>query len=404
MKIALCVPSSWPSAGASSGIMTYASRLVPALRRLGHEVFVLTPRKDDNDFYTIDLRDFSSTPKLWNRAMFRLAPEHARFKAVSSAISSAVKELVNSNGLDIFEIEESFGFSFAISKLRLVPVVVRLHGPWFLTGKFEDLNEKNDLHPHRQKWEGRAISHAEFVTAPSSEVLQSVKDHYRLKLTDSQVVANPLEAVTKEHVWDISSCDARNLLFVGRFDRLKGGDLVLHAFANLVTAFPSLKLTFVGPDVGLMRKNEGNKQFDQYVRDCFPEVIRSRIEFLGQLDHSHVMSLRSKHFATIVASQYEVFGYSVLEAMSFGCPVVATDVGGVPELIKDEYNGLLVPSQNVEAMVEACRRLLNDHTLAVRLGRQAWQDCTELYGPTNIAEKTVAAYRRAIDLFRCRAP
>ena len=364
----------------------------------------MTSRKaaDDYDPYTIDLRNFSSTPNLLNRVMLRLAPGSALFKAASSNIASAVRDLVDKYALDIFEMEESLGLSFAISELKLLPVVVRLHGPWFLNGQFNDYTDRNDLNPRRYEWEGRGIRYAEFVTSPSAEVLQAVRNYYRLQLTASQTIANPLGAVTRERMWSMSTCDANSLLFVGRFDKRKGGDLALRAFADLAATYPKLKLTFIGPDIGLKQEDGNIKYLDQYVRDCFYEPTRSRIKFIGRLDHSEVMALRPKHFATIIASQYEICPYSVLEAMSFGCPVVATDVGGIPELIKNEYNGLLIPSQNVEAMVAACRRLLDDHALAARLGRQAWQDCTSFYGPENIAKQTIDAYQKAIESFRCR--
>ena len=80
MKIAIYAPS-WPPGSTPNGIVTYASHLVPALRRLGHEVYVLTGDVvGDRDPYTVDLRDFSSEPSLWDRAMFKLAPETAHFK------------------------------------------------------------------------------------------------------------------------------------------------------------------------------------------------------------------------------------------------------------------------------------------------------------------------------------
>jgi glycosyltransferase involved in cell wall biosynthesis len=114
------------------------------------------------------------------------------------------------------------------------------------------------------------------------------------------------------------------------------------------------------------------------------------------------MSLRLKHFATIIASQREIMPYSVLEAMSLGCPVIATSVGGIPELIQDQRNGLLVPSQNGKAMFAACKKLLDDHTLASRLGRQARHDCRELYRSDAIATQTISAYNQAIDNFHRR--
>ena len=82
--------------------------------------------------------------------------------------------------------------------------------------------------------------------------------------------------------------------------------------------------------------------------------------------------------------------------------MIATSVGGIPELIQDQRNGLLVPSQDVGAVVAACKRLLDDHPLAARLGRQAWLDCRKFYRPENIAIQTISAYDHAIANFRRR--
>ena len=63
--------------------------------------------------------------------------------------------------------------------------------------------------------------------------------------------------------------------------------------------------------------------FDQFVRSTVPKEAHSRIEFLGQLNIDAVTVLRPKCYITIIASQQEMMPYSVLEAMSFGCPIVS---------------------------------------------------------------------------------
>jgi glycosyltransferase involved in cell wall biosynthesis len=405
MKIAFFAPS-WPPGYLANGIVTYLSYLVPELRRLGHEVFVLTTLegRECDDPYTIDLQSFAFTRSLWDRAKYRFAPETAKFNAVSSAIACAVIKLVEEKKLDVLEMEESFGFSYEISGLKRLPVVVRLHGPWFLNGRFNDPGETIPVNRRRQVREGRGIQHAHFVSAPSAEVLQAVKDHYHLKLTASRVISNPINAVVGAEMWNVDTCNNNTLLFVGRFDRRKGGDFVLRAFAELAMSNPGLKLTFVGPDIGIKEVDGRVSFFEQFVRTNFPERCWSQIEFCGQKNHLDVMSLRTGHFATIIASQYEIAPYSVLEAMACGCPVVATAVGGIPELIKDGRNGLLVPSQDVKAMTAACQKLLDDKALATRLARQAWQDCREFHGSESITKQTIAVYQDAIDTFKfCNA-
>ena len=101
----------------------------------------------------------------------------------------------------------------------------------------------------------------------------------------------------------------------------------------------------------------------------------------------------------LVASQFEILPYTVLEAMSVGCPIVASRVGGIPEPIADGENGLLFESQCIGQLTAACRQLLENHTLAASFGAQARKDCLARFTPKTIASETISAYQAAIDLF-----
>ena len=401
MKIALYVPS-WPPGRVSNGIVTYASHLVPALRQLGHEVFVLTYASGEVSPYTIDLKRFAPAPSFFDRAKFRLTPATAVFHMMSFAIAAAIRDLVAKHQIDVFEVEESFGWSLAASRLNLIPVVVRLHGPWFLTGKFDGQNNK--INSRKARMEGQGIQHAHYVTANCRETLDSVRDHYGLTLTNSRIVPTPIEPVSDRETWNVDACKQESIIFVGRFDKLKGGDLVVRAFAQLAESYPRLTLTFIGPDRGIKAIDGKIWSFDQFVREFIPEAIRSRIDFRGHVNHAEVMALRAQHFITIAAAQYDTMGYLILEAMALGCPLVATAVGGIPEFIKDQRNGLLVPSQDPDAMAAACKSLLDNNSLAARIGRRAWLDCRESYSSDSVAKQMVAAYREAIDLANLPSP
>ncbi len=396
MKIALYVPS-WPPGFVANGIVTYTSLLAPALRRQGHEVWILASWvKGEVDQYTIDLRDFVPPPTLSTRLMYKVAPATALFNTMSAALTRAVRHLVAKHRIDVLEMEESFGWSYAISQLNLVPVVVRLHGPWFLMGKFDN-KEWSKENQRRDQLEGRGIQCAHYVTANCSETLNAVRNRYGLSLSQSRVMPNPVASVPEEKAWSIDKCKKDSLLFVGRFDKVKGGDLVLRAFGQLATAFPDLTLTFVGPDRGVKEADGKVWSFQEFVRHNLPERVLRRIEFLGELSHAEVMSLRTHHYITLIAAQYDTMGYMMMEAMSLGCPIVSTAVGGIPEYIQDRRNGLLVPSQNADAMAAACGELLNNGELAAKLGRQGWLDCRDLYNSERAAQRTLEAYVEAID-------
>jgi glycosyltransferase involved in cell wall biosynthesis len=305
---------------------------------------------------------------------------------------------VHTRGIEIFEIEETFGVSLPLSRLQLLPVAVRLHGPWFLTGPAQDKPTRHDL--RRQRLEGIAIGSATLVSAPTKEILRSVKARFPTPLPNVWVIPNSLRAADEQIKWCFKNCDPSNILFVGRFDQQKGGDLVLRVFAQLASVYPKLTLTFVGPDLGVKGPDNKLQSFQNFMHSTLPESCRSRINFCGHVAHSELSSLRRKSFMTIVASQYETMPYSVLEAMSLGCPIVASRVGGIPEMIEDGRSGLLVPANDPDSMTEACIRFLDSPAFAASVGHQALNKCREFYNPIAVADRTIRAYQSALAIFK----
>jgi glycosyltransferase involved in cell wall biosynthesis len=353
-----------------------------------------------DDPYAIDLNRYSRRGLL-DRALAKLNPEKAVFRQVSMNISSAIIELVRKHKLDIFETEESFGWSLATSKLKLLPVVVRLHGPWALYGRFSDPRNRTITNLRRVEREGSAIEGATLVSANCADTLNAVRRHYGLDLENNCIIPTPNGAAA-EAKWSVKTTNPNKILFVGRFDTLKGGDFILRSFFKLADGNPELRLTFVGPDIGIEGPTGETCFFEEFVKTNFPDWFRSRIDFRGQMNHAEVMALREDHFVTVAAAQVDTMGYMLLEPMSLGCPLVTTAVGGIPEFIKDRHNGLLVPSQDISAMVSAVQSLLNDHNLASNIGQQAWLDCKNLYSPDIVAKQSLAAYDRAISVFKGR--
>ncbi|PXW72237.1 glycosyltransferase involved in cell wall biosynthesis [Loktanella sp. PT4BL] len=402
LKIAIYV-SSWPPGRVASGIVTYTEQLVSMLRASGHEVYILSPGVHEPDPFTIDLEQIqpSLLLRIWLKLKIRFTSIPAGGVWHAARISAALSQLVREKGVEVLEIEESFGMSLQISQRNIVPVIVRLHGPFFLTGVFDDPDTAMAFNNGRVTREGLAIQAATYITAPSAATLQAVMQHYDLSLENSVAIPNPIIAANEDEIWQIDQCDRNKMLFVGRFDSLKGGDLALETFARLAELNPDLTLTFIGPDHGV-QSGSGTLHFEEFFRQKFPEELRKRVDYRGQMSHSDLMAVRTSHYLTLIATQFETMGYMLLEAMSLGCPTVATAVGGIGEVIQTERNGLLVPSQDVDAMVAACQRLLEDPELAARLGRQAWMDCTERYSPEAVATQTVDSYKAAIELFQAK--
>jgi glycosyltransferase involved in cell wall biosynthesis len=92
-----------------------------------------------------------------------------------------------------------------------------------------------------------------------------------------------------------------------------------------------------------------------------------RIRLLGALPRTRVLELLAASDAAVLSSSWENFPHVLIEALSVGTPVIATRVGGVPEIVEDGVNGLLVPPGDPDALADAIRRFLADDALRARL-------------------------------------
>jgi glycosyltransferase involved in cell wall biosynthesis len=386
MNIGIYSPS-WPPEFSSNGVVTYVGALVPALRNLGHNVFILTPKNDASDDPTvIDLQRYQSPPSLPLRLARKVAPEHFHYGEMEKSLIRAVGDAIKKHGIEILEMEDCYGWSNAISKLRKIPVVVRLHGPWFLNKQFE--------HRSRERRERKGIRSADLVTSPSRWALDKTRSIYKISSAKSATIPNMLDVASSSQMWRLTCCDRESMLFVGRFDKIKGGDLVIRAFGELAKSNPKLKLTFVGAD-GLI---EDMKLLD-YAKSVLPLDVMKRFKYLGALSKTEVSGLRSKHFITLSASRFEIFGYTVLEAMSFGCPTVAPSIGGIPELFVLPNSGRLFEPGNMDALVEACQFFFDNPNTAEQYGRAARKACEIAFSSTKQAIETARHYQQTIKRF-----
>ena len=153
------------------------------------------------------------------------------------------------------------------------------------------------------------------------------------------------------------------ILYVGRIDRTsawKGIEVLVRAFAITNAKVPGARLRIVGDG------------------DATPD-IQALCGVLGVADHVHFSGRLSGHeladayrdarclvLPSLTAT--ESFGITLIEAMASGRPVIGSSVGGIPYVIDDGYNGILVPPGDAEALARACAEMLTDDAMAERMG------------------------------------
>lgn len=154
--------------------------------------------------------------------------------------------------------------------------------------------------------------------------------------------------------------DWKIILMVARISKSKRHNLAIAAFKKVARAVPDTHLICIGEKDSndLDWWNELQKKSNQ---SSFP----SRVHWIG-----HVADVRPWYRAAHVLlfpSENEAFGRVLVEAMGSGLPVVANRSGGVPEIVRNDQDGILVPSGSVNEMADAIKRILIDKTLAARL-------------------------------------
>ena len=180
--------------------------------------------------------------------------------------------------------------------------------------------------------------------------------------------------------------DEKYVVMVGSPWYLKGADRLIEAFRRLAADFPDVKLKIVG-----WYRQTDREQLEALAGDS------KQIELVRAAPNSVILPVISRSLALAHPSRCEGGPRTVLEALAAGIPVVGSDVGWIPELIRDGENGFVVPGGNVRELEARLRELLADESLRRRLGANSYAlahtKLTEQIYVSRFTEMVAAAVR-----------
>jgi len=134
------------------------------------------------------------------------------------------------------------------------------------------------------------------------------------------------------------------------------------------------------------------------------EALETLAGELGLGDHLSFLGTRSDAAelmgavdATVLTSHTESLSNAIIESLLIGRPVLATEVGGNPELVQDGENGFLIPANDHQTLAERMRRFILDPSLAGTMGRRAQTDAQNAFSAAKMVEETCAVYHRLLD-------
>jgi glycosyltransferase involved in cell wall biosynthesis len=226
------------------------------------------------------------------------------------------------------------------------------------------------------------------------------------RLADLNIfVSRSLENILKQHVQPQGRCavllrgvnqmrffpsrqktNGRIVLFVGRLEAAKGIFDLLAAWKDVAAKCLDAKLWIVGPD-----STDG-----EFTRQVHSRGHADTIKMLGPLPSDNVANLMRKAQILCLPSHAEGTPNCVMEALACGLPVVATRVGGIPDIVEDNKSGILVDNGDVKGLAEALLRLLHDSESRLRMGQAAYCFARRYLDSRKSATRLVKLYKELI--------
>src|SRR5262249_2579449 len=157
-------------------------------------------------------------------------------------------------------------------------------------------------------------------------------------------------------------------LYVRGMHPIYNGPMALRAFALIQRKYPDAKLTMAG--------KEGEDS--DYCRFLVQSLNLRNVQFLGLVPKEKIPFLADQHDIYLHTNQVDNMPVSIIEMWACGLPIVGTNVGGMPYLVRNRQDGILVKSEDYRAMADACLELLSNNDLATTLSRNGRARASEL--------------------------
>ena len=207
------------------------------------------------------------------------------------------------------------------------------------------------------KFSNFLFSNAYMNISPSMYLLEAF-EKYRYNV---QYIPNNIEV--KNYIFTKRERLRPKLLYVRAFSELYNPMMALDVLQILLEKYPDSKLCMVGPD------RDGT--LDKTKKLCRKMGLDNKVIFTGKLTKKEWWRLSEEYDIFINTTNFDNTPVSVMEAMALGLPVITTNVGGIPYLIKDGIDGLLVEPNDVRAMSDKIEQLVSNQEDAFKIAQNA---------------------------------
>lgn len=381
MKIALIPSAFHPSLG---GVEELSRQLAHSLKRQGHDVIIITQRWP---------RDLPESEVFEGIQLYRLpfrAPEpnfkaKVRFTQTHAATNKKLQHILSKFGAEIVHLQcisTNGYYALNAAKKLNIPIIVTAQGE--LTMDASGIYETSKFIPNALL---DCMEYASTISACSRDALRDVLDFYSKRRSSElscpkETIHNGIALADFEGI-EPHEAKQPYIFAMGRLVPQKGFDVLIEAF----------KLSGIA-DWQLIIAGDGEEK-ESLKRQVASLGLDERVTFWGRASRREVGALLKGSEFFVLPSRMEPQGIVNLEAMACGRAVLASDTGGVSEIVSDGSTGLLVPPGDSKLLSQGISKLVEDPDLRKKLGENGRKKA-ELYDWDAVTSKYVSVYKDAL--------
>lgn len=318
-----------------------------------------------------------------------------------------MREIDEKYNLDVVHIYATAGFAYAIYKILLggKPLIATI--PHIRRGAAGiPFHYSPIVYLKNRFWTAVSVPrrviawrHADMLIAISKATARDLTEIYGVPPEKIRVVYNGVDPeifapIEKSDVARRLGLEGKRIvLYVGDFGLRKGLRYLIQAVPKVISEVPDARFLLVGGTPRWLGTDIYWKMLLEQIKRC---GVQEHVRLLGSVSHFELPKYYSAAEVFVLPSLHEGLGKVALEAMTCEKPVVATRVGGIPEIVDDGVDGILVPPMDSNGMADAIIDLLSDEKRATAMGRTGRSKVLERFTWKETAKRLVAAYESLV--------
>lgn len=351
------------------GLTYYLTEISIALKKNGHNLVVLSSEKED-------IKGLSK--KLKKNHIKHYVSPHVDSNSITDIFngSKLIREIIKSENIDIIHanVLSHFIKAYLASRFqrRNLAIVLTIHSllPFYMRNSWllKILGRMADLIiPVCDSTEEKLV----FIGIPSHKIM-TVNNGIDLKLFNYEFTRNnkPFNVIG----------------YVATLYPWKGHIYFFKAAQQVIKIFPNTKFLVIGD--GPLRKD-----LERTVKEL---DIEKNVEFLGQIHNDEIPEIIKNIDIGVSTSLTEQFPYSIMELMAAGKPIIATDVGCIPKMVKNDFNGYVIPPEDSMSLAKNILILLKNPEKAIKMGENSRKHVENLFTMSNMLNKLEIGYEKAL--------